>query len=308
MRLSAIGVALTLLAAAEVGVRAESKPAELPELRFEAPDSLAPQVRRLERFDRARLLAVVRLVGLDSPGPPVRVVLAPEDAPVARETPAAITAFATGNLIVVFPGRTPSYPHETLEEVLQHEVAHVLIARAAGHRPVPRWFHEGVARLAERTWSLGEHTRFVYSVAAAGAVTPSRLDALFQGDPGAVTRAYSVSGAFVQHLVETHGPDLPARVLRAMKDGREFDAAFLEATGTSVTDANARFWRAQRFWLTWFPWLTSTEAVFALIAALVFAAIWRVRARRAARRAAGDASDLDDGETVGEEGGTEGGR
>jgi hypothetical protein len=265
-----------------------------PQLRFEAPASLAPEAHRLEAVDPARLQAVARLVGLESPGPPIRVVLAPEDSDVARDTPPWVPAFAAGELIVVFPRRTLSYPHTTLEEVLQHEVAHVLIARAAGHRRVPRWFHEGVALLAERTWSLGERSRFAYELAAGRAVSPSELDGLFQGNEASVERAYNLSNAFVRDLVETHGPDLPARVLASMRAGREFDAAFLEAAGVTVTDASATFWRRHRLWLVWLPWVTSPQALYTLITGLALLAIWRVRARRAARRLAEEAEGAED--------------
>jgi len=287
----------TLALAAAVALGAASPraaPGEaIPQLVFDAPASLGAEVHRLERLDPARLQAVVRLVGIEVPGPPIRVVLAPEDSAVARNTPSWIPAFAAGEVIVILPGRTLSYPHETLEEVLQHEVAHVLVARAAGHRPVPRWFHEGVALLAERTWSLGERTRFAYELAAGSAVSPGELDALFQGDVASVERAYSLSNAFVRDLVGTYGPDLPARVLRAMKAGRDFDAAFVQATGVTVNDASRAYWRRHRLWLVWLPWLTSPQAIYTLMTALALLAIWRVRVRRAARRLAEEPDDPD---------------
>jgi hypothetical protein len=263
----------------------------VPGLIFEAPAGLDPAVRRLERIDPARLQAVVRMVGLDSPGGPIRIVLAREDSDLARGTPSWVPAFAAGEVIVILPGRTLSYPHETLEEVLQHEVAHVLVARAAGHRPVPRWFHEGVALLAERAWNLGERTRFAHELAAGTEVSPGELDALFRGHVDSVERAYSLSGAFVRDLIRTYGPDLPARVLGAMRAGREFDAAFLATTGVTVDDASRAFWRRHRLWLVWLPWLTSPEAVYTLMTALAILAIWRVRARRAARRLAEEPDD-----------------
>lgn len=288
--------ALVLSAAVVLGGMAPARASGQvpPQLRFEAPASLAPEVRRLEGVDPARLVAVVHLVGLESPGPPIRIVLAPEDSTVARSTPSWVPAFAAGEVIVILPGRTLSYPHNTLEEVLQHEVAHVLVARAAERRPVPRWFHEGVALLAERAWSLGERSRFVYELAAGKAVSPAELDGLFRGDPAAVERAYSLSYALLHDLVEDHGPDLPARVLASMREGREFDTAFFRVTGKTVSEASEAFWHRHRLWLVWLPWLTSPEAVYALMTALALLAIWRVRVRRAARRLAEEAADGDD--------------
>jgi hypothetical protein len=264
-----------------------------PQLSFEAPASLAPEVRRLERVDPGRLVAVARLVGIDSPGPAIRVIVAPEDSEVARSTPSWVPAFAAGEVIVLLPGRTLSYPHHSIEEVLQHEVAHVLVARAAGHRPVPRWFHEGVALLAERTWSLGDRSRFAHELAVGQAVSPDELDRLFRGNVAAVERAYNLSNALIRDLVDDHGPDLPARVLASMREGRDFDASFLEVTGVTVEDASDAFWRRHRLWLVWLPWLTSPEAIYALMTALALLAIWRVRARRIARRLAEEADETE---------------
>jgi len=283
----ALAAAVALAAVAPRDARSETA----PQLVVDAPPALAADAQRLERVEPARLQAVVRMVGLDSPGGPIRIVLAPEDSDLARGTPSWVPAFAAGEVIVILPGRTISYPHETLEEVLQHEVAHVLVARAAGHRPVPRWFHEGVALLAERTWSLGERTRFAHELAAGATVSPDEIDALFRGPVSAVERAYSLSNAFVHDLVRTHGPDLPARVLGVMRAGREFDAAFLATTGVTVSDASAAFWRRHRLWLVWLPWVTSPEAVYTLMTALAILAIWRARVRRAARRLADEPDD-----------------
>jgi len=168
-----LAAVLALIAVGWTGVAAAQAP-DPPRLEWRAPEALAPQVQRLDRFDARRLLAVMRLVGLEDAGPPIPIILVPEDAPLARQTPAWVAAFATGGrAVVLFPARTPSYPHDSVEQLLQHEVAHVLIARAAGGGHVPRWFHEGVALAAERTWTLGDRAWFALDVAFGGKVAPS---------------------------------------------------------------------------------------------------------------------------------------
>ena len=162
------------LAAASPCLAASQVPG-LPRLDWRAPDALGPQAERLARFDTGRLLAVMRLVGLEEAGPPIPVVLVPEDAPLARDTPQWIAGFATGGrAVVLFPARTPSYPYDSIDQLLQHEIAHILIARAAGGRFVPRWFHEGVAHAAERAWTLGDRAQFAVDVAFGGASPPRR--------------------------------------------------------------------------------------------------------------------------------------
>jgi hypothetical protein len=279
-----LAAVLALAAAAWTGALAGQAP-EPPRIEWRTPDELAPQAGRLARFDTRRLLAVMRLVGLDDAGPAIPVFLVPEDAPLAHQTPAWVAGFATGGrAVVLFPGRTPSYPHDSVEQLLQHEVAHILIARAAGGRPVPRWFHEGVALAAERTWTLGDRTQFAFDVAFGGIVPVSSLDGLFRGDLGSVRRAYRLSGLLVEDLLQMHGPDLPARVLAAMRGGMTFDAAFETSAGVTVDEASRAFWHRRRFWAAWLPWLTTPAALWTLITLLALAAIARVAWRRAHRR------------------------
>jgi len=255
-----------------------------PRIEVVAPEALAPQVDRLSRVDPVRLAAVMRLVGLEDAGPPIPVLLLPEDAELARQTPAWVAAFASGNEVVLFPARTPSYPHESLQELLQHEVAHVLINRAAGGQHVPRWFHEGVALAAERAFSLGDRANFAIDVAFGGTVQAASLDRLFQAGPGSVARAYRLSGLLVQDLLEVHGPRLPANVLQRMRDGMTFDAAFHASAGMSVDEAVDRFWHRRRLWVTWLPWLTSAASIWTVMTLLAIAAFVAVRWRRARRR------------------------
>jgi hypothetical protein len=259
---------------------------DAPELDFRAPTSMAAYADRLERVDRRRILAVMRLVGLVAPGRPIRVVLAPEGSGLARGTPEWVAGYTRGNsgVIVLFPERAPSYPNDSLEELLQHEVAHVLIGRAAGGRRVPRWFHEGLALAAERAWSLGDRARFVYEVARRGAVPVQSLEARFDGDQASVMLAYSIAGAFVEELLVEHGPEWPSRLLAAMAGGRSFDEAFRETSGSTVEGTNEAFWGRRRFVAVWLPWATNPATMWSLITILALAAIVRLRARRAARR------------------------
>lgn len=114
--------------------------APAPDIRIEAPEELSALVARLSSLDPVRLQSIATLVGLDDPGGPITVRLAREQDDLAKRTPPWIAGFARGedSIVVLFPGRSPSYPYDTLEDVLQHEIAHVLIVRAAMGQRVPR--------------------------------------------------------------------------------------------------------------------------------------------------------------------------
>src|SRR5882672_7140896 len=85
---------------------------EPPRLVVEAPPRLAGTAAQLRAIDPSRLISVMRLVGLKEPGPPIRVILAPEESTAAGIVPPWVSGYAMGEegTIVLLPGRVPSYP------------------------------------------------------------------------------------------------------------------------------------------------------------------------------------------------------
>lgn len=257
-----------------------------PQVVIEAPRELDQVRARLESFDLDRLAGITRLVGLEDPGPPIHVILAPERSSYAERVPdwVAGMAFGAAGPVLIFPDRAATYPYETLENVLRHEVAHVLIARAAGGRPVPRWFHEGLAMAAERTWNLEDRTRLVYELTLSRQTGRAELDRLFAGGRRAQLRAYALSGALARDLIDRHGASTPGAILGGVAAGASFESAFIQATGTTLAETETAFWRRQRIWTTWVPFLTSTTALWMVVTMLGMYAMRRRRQQRTEQR------------------------
>lgn len=251
----------------------------VPELVIEAPPRLTDARERLEALDPERLWTAAELAGLDEPGPPIRVVLAPEGSVEARAVHDWVAGYARGAAgpIVIFPERTPTYPDDSLEELLHHEVAHVLIARAARGGELPRWFHEGVAMAAGRAWGIEDSSRFVFSTMRAGPVRLAAVDELFAGGGASASRGYAVSGAFVRDLIDRHGGGVTGDVLRRVGRGVAFEEAFRQATGETLAAAEESFWRRRTFWQRWLPFLTSSFVIWIVVTLL---ALWAFRRRK----------------------------
>jgi len=266
---------------------------EPPGLVFEAPPRLAAVAARLRTADPSRLASAMRLVGLETPGPPIRVILAPEGSGPAVLVPPWISGYALSHqgLIVLLPQRIPSYPDASLEEVLHHEVAHVLIDRASGGRPLPRWFHEGLALIAGGSWGFDDRSRLTLALLADRPVSLAELEERFAGERGEVNRAYAIAGAFVRDLVDRYGPRAAPRILSGVARGLTFEAAFRAGTGVSLAAAEDSFWRRQTFWYRWVPILTSSVTLWLLITLLALWAIQRRRRRDAALRRLWDEED-----------------
>ncbi|MFL6192725.1 MAG: peptidase MA family metallohydrolase [Thermoanaerobaculia bacterium] len=259
---------------------------EAPKLIVEAPAGLEGTAARLRAIDPSRLASAMRLTGLQEPGPPIRVLLAPEGSAGAVGVPPWVSGYAMGEqgVIVLLPGRVPSYPDSSLSDLLAHEVAHVLVARAAGGRPLPRWFHEGLAMIAGLSWGLEDRSRLTLALLTDRPVSLAALDEHFAGGQGEVNRAYAIAGSFVRDLFEQEGPDVAARILAGVSRGLSFEDAFQAATGKTLLQAESSFWERQTFWYRWVPVLTSSVALWMLVTALAIWAIRRRRARDAAQR------------------------
>jgi len=275
---SALVVALTLATGA-----ARAKP---PRLDFQAPPELTGDVAELRWLPPDRWQAVLDLVGLDAPGAPIRVLLVPEGSPLAQRTPRFITGFAVPeqDTVVLLSQRALSYPYDALPALLTHEVTHVMLWRAAGGRPLPRWFQEGVALYAARERGLADHERLL--VGGLGGVEPSTaaLDRAFGGSSYGVDTAYAVSGALVQDLVRAHGTSAVGRIAAEVRAGRSFPAAFQAAAGIPLSTFEAAFWRRFHWRYRWLPFLTSGATLWMAITALALLAIARRRQKDAAIR------------------------
>jgi len=277
--LTAALLTAALLTVAPTALAGEAPAA--PRLLFSGEPATAGDVERLRQIDPARFTGALLLAGLDDPGPAIRVAVLSEDTAVARRTPRWVAGFANGreSAIVVFPARAGNYPYDSLEELLQHEVAHVYIDRAAGGADVPRWLHEGIAMTAGDRWGLEDRSRFAFDVAMSGEVPLASLERRFRSPD--VRRAYAISGGFVQHLLRRHGTDVTGDLLARMAAGASIQEAFLAVTGESLAAAEERFWQRQTFWNRWLPLLTSSTVVWTGVALLALVAYRRRKQRSA---------------------------
>ncbi len=281
---------MTLFAAAPTGERVGEKVAERARgpaggaalrLEFASSPALQRVADRLQSWRPQRLNRFCQLIGVDLGGQrPIRVVLLDPDQARALEIGPWVAGFARADLdtVVLIPGRVPIYPHANLEELLGHEIAHVLIARSAAGRPLPRWWQEGLAMLAEESWGLKDRGLVARTLIRRGRYDLADLDRRF-GDPRQVRGAYALAGSFVRALVRDRGRLLPARLLRRVALGESFEEAFREAAGYDLATAEERFWRRMTVWYRWLPVLSSEATLWAAMALLVLVAVLRRRRR-----------------------------
>jgi hypothetical protein len=167
----------------------------------------------------------------------------------------------------------------------------VLAARAAGGRPLPRWFDEGLAMIAGGTWGADDRARLVLELLLDRGVTLAGLDRRFAGGEREVAGAYALAGAFVHDLVQRRGAAAPGRILAAVAAGAPFPEAFEDGAGTNLAAAEADFWRRHSL-QRWLPLATSSTTLWLGITLLALYAVTRRRRRDAALRARWDQEEI----------------
>jgi hypothetical protein len=170
---------------------------------------------------------------------------------------------------------------------------HLALSTRAGGRPLPRWFHEGVAMSVESGWGLGSQLRLL--AAAAGDPSLADLNRLFASDtqPDNAT-AYLLAAAVVSEIRRTHGADVPGQVASRVAAGAPFRQAFAAATGEVPETSADRAWASYRRWASWLPVLTDASVLWLgilLLALVAFAASLRRRGRQRRRWEAEEAQD-----------------
>lgn len=250
-----------------------------PALMIDAPASMKGSAAEVRAIAQDGLGDIVELVGLTSPGPPIFVTIAPEGSEIAQSAPPYYAGWAFENLgvIVLVPARARSYPDNGLQQLLRHEVAHIMIGRATRGNRLPRWFDEGVAMLAARGWTLEDRSRMAFQVVSSENISLAEVEAEFSRGESDTAEAYAISGSFIRDVTRRNGRAVIGKILTLVGEGRSFDDAFHAATGKPLTAAEY-VWRESYLLGRWVPFITSTFALWMIVTLL---ALWAIAVRRA---------------------------
>lgn len=261
-----------------------SAEAQPPILTVDAPPALQGAAERVRRIELEPLERSLAAAGLPMPQR-IFVTMVPWHDPWAARTPHWIVGLASGtSQIVIFPERIGPYPHDSLETVVRHEIVHLALNTRAARRPLPRWFHEGVAVTLESGWSTRDEMRLL--LAALDPPSMADIGRLFSSTAQPDTsQAYLLSAALVDEIRQRHGLAVLGEIAGHVGNGLTFDVAFQTATGEAVEAAAHRAWRGYRRLSRWFPVVTSPSAVWTFILLLAgFAFALQLRRRRERRR------------------------
>jgi hypothetical protein len=204
---------------------------------------------------------------------------------------AGVARSETGDIVIARHG--PDGAPTDLEHLLKHEMAHVVLHRAAGGADLPRWFHEGVAESMAGGISLNRAQTLASAVFGPGVPDLGRLEENFYGDDGPeVAVAYAAARDLVEFLRAHDGRRRTANLdddgtalrqtFSELRRGATFDVAIQRAYGPSLQELVSTWRNGLPARFVWYPLLATGGLPLAMVFPLVVVA-W-VRRRRLLRR------------------------
>jgi hypothetical protein len=216
------------------------------------------------------------------------LVIAPDRRAFVEETEGRVPDWGVGvaipayrRIVITSPADAPA--RVDLEEILTHEIAHVLLRVAIPGGRYPRWFDEGHAMFHAREWRAAESTRIVWALLARNLIPLADLTYGFPADRVPAELAYTESFTAVEFLVRSKDPDSFRSLVRRAAILGDFESALIETYG----------WNLVTFEGAWkdylgdrYPWAVIPGLLFSIpgVFVLLFLAAYLRKRIRAARR------------------------
>lgn len=181
-------------------------------------------------------------------GDTIHIYLAENDARFRELQPgdppswADATAYPRRGIIYLRAPRARGGLARPIEQVVDHELVHILLGRAFAPHPAPSWLQEGVAQVY-----AGEYDPQTTRDLARGLLFGElhSLESLARGfpaDPFQARLAYAQSADFIAYVQRQHGPQAVGKLVRELASGQTIEAAVYRSTGTFLRQLD-RDWR-----------------------------------------------------------------
>ena len=171
------------------------------------------------------------------------------------------------NLIVV---KSPDHFRvgKSLDELLGHELGHIMLGRASAGRLLPRWFEEGFCQLVSGEWRLRNDLVITRAVWGSGLIPLTALESVNSFGSVKASLAYAESYSAVSLLVRDFGPEVIAGFLRRYRLSGNMYKAFFQATGYRYLEWVLLWQRKTNRKYRWVLFLFDNEILFPALAVL----------------------------------------
>jgi hypothetical protein len=198
---------------------------------------------------------------------------------------AAGTAYPNLELMVLMTHNgLPLNSSGSFRTTFVHETVHLLLGRAFGDRPVPRWLNEGLARYLADEVSLEEWATLSRAILMGGLIPFSELEQRFPAGAARAELAYAQSREFLSYLFGRY-PGLLPRLVQQLSQGSSLNEALWHEARAGLTGLEEDWLHELKGSFAWLSALTGGLTLWGGGAVLLVLAFARKRRQSQERRA-----------------------
>lgn len=203
---------------------------------------VAEKVDEISRAELPRLMAELGLTELH----PIEIVVTDDarayDATLTHQLPRWGVAFAIlEEQRILVDVEKASRAYNSLDEVVPHELSHLLMRQRVPNAQLPIWFSEGSAQWQAREWSLYDSWQLMQGVWNGTVPHVEDLGRQYPADEARAQDAYRISyAAFTELFAEGGFAKLP-EFLSAIEAKQSFSGGFVDYWGFTVGDYSTYF-------------------------------------------------------------------
>lgn len=190
------------------------------------------------------------------------------------------TAWPQRSLIYLKAPRARSGMSKDLEQVLEHEVVHVLLGQAFGRRPVPTWLQEGMAQYFAGEVTPDLPQRIARGMVGGGLMSLNQLSYGFPRSPQRADLAYAQSADLINWIASEYGEDALRVLVQEMSRGESMNASLYTATGVTSTELEGAWQSRLKDNGLWLAAFAAEGSFFVLVIPLALFGAWRLRKRQ----------------------------
>ena len=179
-----------------------------------------------------------------------------------------ITYFYPEKIII----KDPSFAHISLnrfEQVLLHELNHVMMNRADVYKSIPRWFKEGFAMYFADEISLNHKLKISNYLYHEELFNLELLNTFSHFDKHKFNLAYAQSAIYVLSIQQLFGDQTLYHIYDGLYNGNTFEISFYEATAKNVNEFNDLAYTFIKNKYKWYELITLPNQLFAFLPLLL---------------------------------------
>lgn len=212
----------------------------------------------------------------------ITVVIAPTPGEFERLTAGQIPEWGAGAAdpsrgLLILKSPRIVVPDIKIDRIVIHELCHILLNRALRSGSVDRWFDEGFAQYFSGDHRPGSAIRMGRSLLTNQFIALEDIDEVlsFQRDKAAL--AYAESRAAFGFLVERHGNEAVASIVRSLSEDRSMGESFEAILGIGIREFEADWIQDLKRKTRWVVLLDIPLLISILFLSLFFAAAVKAR-------------------------------